>query len=70
MLVQTVWTPNSSLFHMSPRLTSLVSKDYSVNPTNLTTNATYAAEMFQLYLDKREGKLTKQLFTYSYYSRD
>lgn len=37
-------------------LTLSVSKDYSVNPTRLSTDAVFAAEMMALYEVERQGR--------------
>lgn len=37
-------------------LTFSVTKDHDINPTMLSTNTTFAAEMLQLYETERVGK--------------
>lgn len=44
----------------NPGPTFLVSKDYSVSPTNLATNTTLAAEMWNLYVTTRQGTIIRK----------
>lgn len=41
-------------------LTFSVSNDYAVNPTRLTTDTAFAAEMLNLYETAREGKIARE----------